>query len=92
MLAYLRWGTDGSVVACVLNFAPMPHSGYRIGLPFSGVWREALNSDSELYGGSGAGNMGAVVAAENPSHGQPASATITIPPLGALWLVPESAQ
>jgi len=92
VLAYLRWGTDGSVVACVLNFAPMPHSGYRIGLPFSGVWREALNSDSELYGGSGAGNMGAVVAADNPSHGQPASATITIPPLGALWLVPESAQ
>ena len=36
MLAYLRWGSDGSVVACVLNFAPMPHSGYRIGLPFAG--------------------------------------------------------
>jgi 1,4-alpha-glucan branching enzyme len=89
VLAYLRWGSDGSVIACVLNFAPMPHSGYRIGLPFAGVWREAINSDSELYGGSGAGNMGAVVASDHPSHGQPASATITIPPLGALWLVPE---
>ena len=80
------------MIACVLNFAPMPHSGYRIGLPFAGVWREAVNTDSELYGGSGAGNMGAVVAAEHPSHGQPASATITIPPLGALWLVPESGR
>jgi len=89
VLAYLRWGSDGSVIACVLNFAPMPHSGYRIGLPFAGVWREAVNTDSELYGGSGAGNMGAVVASDHPSHGQPASATITIPPLGALWLVPE---
>jgi 1,4-alpha-glucan branching enzyme len=89
VLAYLRWGTDGSVLACVLNFAPMPHSGYRIGLPFAGVWREAVNSDSELYGGSGAGNMGEVIASEHPSHGQPASATITIPPLGALWLVPD---
>ncbi len=90
VLAYLRWGSDGSVVACILNFAPMPHSGYRIGLPFAGVWKEAVNTDSELYGGSGAGNMGAVMATEHASHGQPASATITVPPLGALWLVPES--
>ena len=66
VLAYLRWGADGSVIACVLNFAPMPHSGYRIGLPFAGVWREAVNTDSELYGGSGAGNMGAVVAVRPP--------------------------
>jgi len=92
VLAYLRWGADGSVVACVLNFSPKPHSGYRIGLPFTGVWREAVNTDSELYGGSGAGNMGVVVASDHASHGQPASATITIPPLGALWLVPESGQ
>lgn len=90
VLAYLRWGSDGSVLACILNFSPMPHSGYRIGLPHAGVWKEAVNTDSELYGGSGAGNMGAVMATDHASHGQPASATITIPPLGALWLVPES--
>ncbi len=92
VLAYLRWGSDGSVVACILNYSPQPHSGYRIGLPFAGVWREAVNTDSELYGGSGAGNMGAVIASDHPSHGQPASATITVPPLGALWLVPETGQ
>jgi 1,4-alpha-glucan branching enzyme len=56
------------------------------------VWREAVNTDSELYGGSGAGNMGAVMATDHASHGQPASATITVPPLGALWLVPESEE
>ena len=92
VLAYLRWGSDGSVLACILNFSPMPHSGYRIGLPAAGVWREAVNTDSELYGGSGAGNMGAVMATDHASHGQPASATITVPPLGALWLVPESEE
>src|SRR6476469_2562406 len=92
VLAYLRWGSDGSVLACILNFSPMPHSGYRIGLPAAWVWREAVNTDSELYGGSGAGNMGAVMATDHASHGQPASATITIPPLGALWLVPESEE
>ncbi|MTD16718.1 1,4-alpha-glucan branching protein GlgB [Nakamurella sp. YIM 132087] len=91
VIAFLRWGSDGSPLVCVANFSPTPHSGYRVGLPFSGVWREVLNTDSSVYGGSGMGNMGAVVAAEQEWHGQPASATLTVPPLGALWLVPESA-
>jgi len=60
-------------------------------LPFAGVWREAVNTDSTSYGGSGAGNMGAVVASEQAWHGLPASATLTVPPLGALWLTPDSA-
>ena len=91
VLAFLRWGSDGSALVCVVNFSPQPHTGYRVGLPFSGVWREAVNTDSASYGGSGAGNMGAVVASEQPWHGLPSSATLTVPPLGALWLVPESA-
>jgi 1,4-alpha-glucan branching enzyme len=91
VLAFLRWGSDGSALVCVVNFSPQPHTGYRVGLPFSGVWREAVNTDSTSYGGSGAGNMGAVVASDQASHGLPASATLTVPPLGALWLVPESA-
>ncbi len=90
--AFLRWGADGSVVACVNNFSPVPQTAYRIGLPFSGVWREAVNTDADVYGGSGVGNMGAVVASEQPWHGQPASATVTLPPLGSIWLVPESAH
>jgi len=91
VLAFLRWGSDGSALVCVVNFAPHPHVGYRVGLPFSGGWTEVVNTDALSYGGSGAGNMGAVLAAELPWHGQPASATLTVPPLGALWLVPESA-
>ena len=89
VLAYLRWGSDGSVLACLLNFAAMPHTGYRVGLPFAGTWREAVNTDSGDYGGSGTGNMGSVKAEQQPLHGQPASATLNLPPLGALWLVPD---
>jgi len=91
VFAFLRWGSDGSALVCVVNFSPQPHSGYRVGLPSGGVWRETLNTDSTLYGGSGAGNMGAVVASDNAWHGLPASATLTVPPLGALWLTPDSA-
>jgi 1,4-alpha-glucan branching enzyme len=91
VLAFLRWGSDGSALVCVVNFSPQPHAGYRVGLPFGGVWREAVNTDSSSYGGSGVGNLGAVVASDQAWHGQPASATLTVPPLGALWLTPESA-
>jgi 1,4-alpha-glucan branching enzyme len=80
---------DG-VVACVVNFSAAPHYGYRIGLPRAGRWTEVINTDAESYGGSGVGNLGSVTAVPEPWHGMPASAAITIPPLGALWLAPSS--
>ncbi len=55
-----------------------------------GRWREALNSDAEIYGGSGMGNMGAVTADGEPWNGQPTSATVVLPPLGSLLLVPDT--
>lgn len=82
--AFLRWGSDGSVVACIINFAGIPHEQYRLGLPFPGRWREVLNTDAEIYGGSGVGNFGWAHADATSHHGQPASALITAPPLGAL--------
>ncbi len=87
VLSYLRWGSDGSVVACVYNFSADVHHDYRVGLPFAGAWREAINTDDDAYGGSGVSN-GAIAAEEVAFHGQKASATLTLPPLGALWLVP----
>ncbi len=48
-----------------------------------------LNTDSELYGGSGVGNLGGVEAEATPRHGQPFSAELTLPPLGVVWLTPE---
>jgi 1,4-alpha-glucan branching enzyme len=61
---------------------------YRLGLPLPGRWEEALNSDSEHYGGSNLGNLGGVVAVEESWHGQPCSATLTLPPLAGLILRP----
>jgi len=81
---------ERGVIACIANFSALPHLKYKIGLPRAGRWREVLNSDAVSYGGSGVGNLGHIVAVPEPWHGQPASATITLPPLGVLWLTPES--
>jgi 1,4-alpha-glucan branching enzyme len=88
VMSFLRYGSDGSVLACVCNFSAMPHHGYRIGLPAAGRWIEVLNSDAEVYGGAGIGNYGQVEAVAEPWHGRPASAALSIPPLGVLWLTP----
>jgi len=88
VFSFLRWGSDGSVLACVANFAGIPHENYRLGLPWAGRWEEILNTDAEAYGGSGWGNYGAVEAVEEPMHGEPCSATLHLPPLGTLWLRP----
>jgi 1,4-alpha-glucan branching enzyme len=90
VLSFLRIGEDGSRLACVANFAGMPHNDYRVGLPFAGRWREAVNTDAEVYGGSGVGNLGVVEAEAEPWHGLPASAVLQLPPAGVLWLIPET--
>ncbi|MFF0501874.1 1,4-alpha-glucan branching protein GlgB [Nocardia aobensis] len=89
VLAFLRYGTDGSVVACVFNFSGIEHRDYRIGLPTPGIWHEILNTDATAYGGSGTGNLGAVSASACPSHGRPYSAEVTIAPNSAVWLTPD---
>jgi 1,4-alpha-glucan branching enzyme len=86
--AFQRRSADGSVLVCVANFAAIPHENYRLGLPRGGTWKEIINTDAEHYGGSGVGNLGAVYADDFGAHGLPASATLTVPPLGALWLRP----
>jgi 1,4-alpha-glucan branching enzyme len=88
VLSFLRFDGKGGVIACIANFSAVPHLEYRIGLPQAGRWREALNTDAWIYGGSDVGNLGEIVAADTPWHGRPASATLTLPPLGVLWLTP----
>ena len=87
IISYLRFGPD-SHLACVLNMTPVPRHGYRIGLPAAGVYRELLNTDGERYGGSNLGNNGQVLAEPIPFHGLEYSASVTLPPLGALVLTP----
>jgi 1,4-alpha-glucan branching enzyme len=86
VFSFLRTDGKDSLVACVVNFAAVPHEGYRLGLPRPGRWRELLNTDAEFYFGSGVGNLGAVEAVDEPWHGQVASTTLRLPPLGAVLL------
>ncbi|MFZ5961421.1 1,4-alpha-glucan branching protein GlgB [Thalassococcus sp. BH17M4-6] len=85
---WIRRGNKGDPEVVVLcNFTPIEQTAYRIGMPAKGTWREALNTDAGIYGGGDRGNMGSVEAVEEPSHGQPASATVVIPPLSAVYLI-----
>jgi 1,4-alpha-glucan branching enzyme len=86
--AFQRIGSAGDVVVCLANFSPVPHEWYRLGLPVAGSWTELINTDAAGYGGSGVGNLGQVLATPDGWHGLPASATLRVPPLGALWLRP----
>jgi 1,4-alpha-glucan branching enzyme len=88
-VAFMRTGADGTCLVCVANFAAVPQEGYRVGLPRPGRWVEVVNTDADGYGGSGVGNLGAVDARPEPSHGLPASASLRVPPLGVLWLRPQ---
>ncbi|MBN1831683.1 MAG: 1,4-alpha-glucan branching protein GlgB [Deltaproteobacteria bacterium] len=78
-----RLEKDLYIVPC--NFTPVPRYHYRVGVPKGGLWREVLNSDSKIYGGSGLGNQGGVDAGTVPSHGRPFSLNLTLPPLAALF-------
>jgi 1,4-alpha-glucan branching enzyme len=87
-----RTGGEGGgqrVIVFVANLSPVPHYGYRLGLPRSTRWHEAINTDSSYYGGSDVGNLGGVQPEPIPWHGQQFSAEITLPPLAAVWLVPD---
>lgn len=86
--AFVRSRADGSrPVLAVCNFTPVPRKQYRIGVPKAGTWRELFNSDAQTYGGSGHGNFGQTRTLKTPSHGQPCSLRLTLPPLSTLYLV-----
>jgi 1,4-alpha-glucan branching enzyme len=76
-------------VVVALNFTPLPRYNYMIGVPIGGHWSEVLNSDAKVYGGSGQGNMGGIDAAPIPLHGRRWSLSLTLPPLGAVFLTPD---
>lgn len=86
--AWARHSGDATPsVVIVSNFTPIPRQSYALAFPRPGHWREVLNSDAVLYGGSGVGNMGTIMALAEPFSGKPARATITLPPLGTLYFV-----
>ncbi|WP_116085647.1 1,4-alpha-glucan branching protein GlgB [Tropicimonas sp. IMCC34011] len=88
--AWVRRNFDASPeVVVVSNFTPVEHPEYRVGLPAAGKWREAMNTDAGVYGGGNRGNMGGVTATSGEWQGQPASATMVLPPLSTVILVRE---
>jgi 1,4-alpha-glucan branching enzyme len=93
VVSLLRKGhSTDDLVLVVCNFTPVPRQNYRVGAPRGGFWREALNSDASVYGGSGAGNMGGVEAAPLPLHGRSHMLTVTLPPLSAIFLKSEGGR
>ena len=87
VFAWLRKGRDDRErCLVVVNFTPQLHRDYRVPVPFAGAWREVLNTDAAIYGGSNAGNAGHVVATAG-EHGN--ELRLVVPPLAAIYLVPE---
>lgn len=88
VIAFLRLTKKGKVLLVVVNFTPVVHYNYRVGVPQPGRWREVLNSDEEAFGGSGQKNT--VLEAEAVSwHGYSSSLTLLLPPLATIYLKPE---
>ncbi|MBI5098611.1 MAG: 1,4-alpha-glucan branching protein GlgB [Nitrospirae bacterium] len=85
-ISFLRKGKSaGETVLVVCNFTSIPRYNYRVGIPRGGYWRELLNSDARIYGGSGRGNAGGVEADSIPVQGRSFSLSLTLPPLGVLF-------
>ncbi len=89
VVAFVRRARDGSIAIVLLNFTPVPREGYRIGVPQGGHYREAFNSDSRHYRGADVGNGAGLDAERMPWMGLPFSVVATLPPLGAVILLPE---
>ncbi|HOA83158.1 MAG TPA: 1,4-alpha-glucan branching protein GlgB [Thermodesulfovibrio thiophilus] len=86
VISFLRKGKNSkNIILVVCNFTPVPRFNYILGVPENGYWKEILNSDSEVYGGSNHGNIGGVEASMTPSHGRPYSISVTVPPLGLIF-------
>jgi 1,4-alpha-glucan branching enzyme len=91
-LAFLRRSRSGEAVVAACNFTPVPRHHHRIGVPLAGRWKEILNGDAALYGGSGQGNLGGVRTTPVARHGQPHSIDVTLPPLSIVLFKAASAR
>lgn len=84
IISYLRKSSYGDLILVVCNFTPVPRFDYRVGVPREGFWKELLNTDSYIYGGSNLGNFGGVYAENIPFHNRPYSLRLTLPPLAVV--------
>ena len=90
MFSFIRYGKDRKDMAVVVsNFTPVPRENFKLGVPKGGKYIEVFNSDAEIYGGSGMGNMGAVEATDEGWNNREHSVSVTLPPLSTLIFVPQ---
>jgi len=89
IVSFLRRAKSGPPVVWVFNFTPVVRNDYRVGVPAPGFYRELVNTDAEIYGGSNVGNLGGVTAEPIPQGAMLHSLNLMIPPLGALALKSE---
>jgi 1,4-alpha-glucan branching enzyme len=86
-ISFLRRARDPEeFLVIVCNFTPVIRRGYRLGVPRGGYYREVINTDAEIYGGSNVGNAGGLRAEPIPWQHFPWSISATLPPLGGLVL------
>ena len=86
VFAFARFGSHGDLAVAVSNFTPVPRTNYRVGVPKPGFYRESVNTDAEVYGGSNLVNMGGVHSEDVGAHGEGHSVVLTLPPLSTLML------
>jgi 1,4-alpha-glucan branching enzyme len=88
VLSWIRRDRSGGHAICISNFTPVTRYDFRIGVATRDPLKEIINTDAEIYGGSGTGN-GVITPNEQEHYGKPFSACLTIPPLATLILLPE---
>ncbi len=89
VFAFVRKSEDSPPLLVVSNFTPIHREDYRLGVPGPGYYRELLNTDARIYGGSEAGNKGGCLAEQHPSHGREWSVKVTLPGLSTLVFILE---
>jgi 1,4-alpha-glucan branching enzyme len=91
VFVFVRWSRDNEAVIVASNFTPIPRFDYRIAAPKSGIWREVMNTDAQIYGGGNIGNGGAVFAPESHNDHR-AQLSLTLPPLATIVLATDRSE
>ncbi len=87
VFAFARHAPGSPSAVVISNMTPVPRAGYRVPMPAAGIWRECVNTDSEVYGGSNQGNQGQIIAHPAEEGGWPAYADLVLPPLSTLIII-----
>ena len=85
VMAFLRTDKQGKAILCIVNFTPVFHPIYRVGLPAGGKLNELFNTDREEFGGSNQYNAFELDAQPGEYNGFPFWADVCIPPLSCVY-------